>query len=231
MKRVVAVLCVMSCGNDAVPKPQQPHPPVPSSGATFDEEVLFLKAHGANVEIVAAGTGHIAIAPDYQMRVMTSEVEPHGRSLGFVHHAFIEAGKTGTQFDNYGGEDRFWLGPEAGPWGLYFPPGSPYTFSAWQTPHELQEGKLKSVTVTNHIGTKLEVDVDRHIVPVREPPFAIGREVKWVGFTSQNVIMNRGSSAWTPQAGEISIWILGMYNPAPDTKIIFRSTRPRRVPS
>jgi len=76
--------------------------PVPNAtskaAATFDDEVAYLRAHGANVEVIAAGTGHVAITSDYQARIMTSEVEPHGRSLGFVHHAFIDAGKTGTQF-------------------------------------------------------------------------------------------------------------------------------------
>ena len=186
---------------------------------TFDEEVAFLRAHGASVEIVGAGTGHVAIAPDYQMRVMTSEVEPHGRSLGFVHHAFIESGKHGTQFDNYGGEDRFWLGPEGGPWGLYFPPGSKYEFALWQTPHDLQEGPLKTVKVTNHLGTKIEVDVDRHIAPA-VAPMQLPAGVKWVGFTSQNVITNRGERPISDRDGLISIWILSMFAPAPDTKVI-----------
>ncbi len=219
--RVVAALGVTLCcgGNGAGPSTKTPAAPHPA-GATFDDEVAFLRAHGATIEIAQAGTGQIAIAPDYQTRVMTSEVEPHGRSLGFVHHAFIEAGKRGTQFDNYGGEDRFWLGPEGGQWGLYFPPGAPYKFDVWQTPHDLQEGKLRSVTVTNHLGTRFDVDVDRKIVAVTAPPVPLGPDVKWVGFTSQNAITNRGERAWSERDGLISVWILGMYNPAPDTKII-----------
>lgn len=219
--RLVAAVvgAVVACGNHATPPPKTPTASSPSSG-TFDDEVAFLRAHGATVEIVPAGTGQIAIAPGYQMRVMTSEVEPRGRSLGFVHHAFIEAGKTGTQFDNYGGEDRFWLGPEGGSWGLYFPPGAPYKFDVWQTPHDLQEGNLHDVRVTNHLGTRFEVQVDRQIVAVREPPVPLGADVKWVGFTSKNVITNRGDRAWSERDGMLSIWILGMYTPAPDTKII-----------
>ena len=65
--------------------------------------------------------GRIAVSGKYQARVMTSAVEPHGASLGFVNRSFIDAGKTGTAFDNYGGEDRFWLGPEGGQYALYFP--------------------------------------------------------------------------------------------------------------
>jgi hypothetical protein len=221
VKKLVVAALVVSCHQDAVPPPKTTtNATPPASAPTFDDEVAFLRAHGANVEIVAAGTGHIAVAAGLQMRVMTSEVEPHGRSLGFVHHAFIEAGKTGTAFDNYGGEDRFWLGPEGGPWGLYFPPGAPYKFDVWQTPHDLQEGTLKKVSVTNHLGTKFEVDVDRRIVPVRDAPMAIAPGVKWVGFTSENAITNRGERAWSERDGMISIWILSMFAPSPDTKII-----------
>ncbi len=225
MKKLALVLLATACHADPVVPPQntttvaKPNAP---SGPTFDDEVAFLRAHGANVEIVAAGTGHIAIAPNLQMRVMTSEVEPHGRSLGFVHHAFIEAGKTGTAFDNYGGEDRFWLGPEGGPWGLYFPPRAPYEFKLWQTPHDLQEGALKTVHVTNHLGVAFDVAVERRIVaaPAPPPPVKIGANVKWVGFTSENVITNTGERAWSDRDGMLSIWILSMFAPSPDTKII-----------
>jgi hypothetical protein len=200
--------------------PQQtPTTTTTTAGATFDDEVAFLRTHGANVEIVAAGTGHIALAPDYQMRVMTSECAPRGRSLGFVHHAFIQAGKRGTQFDNYGGEDRFWLGPEGGPWGLYFPPGAKYEFASWQTPHDLQEGAMKRVAVMNHLGTKFEVDVDRRI-DAAAAPMDLPAGVTWVGFTSHNAITNHGERPISDKDGLISIWILGMYTPAPDTKII-----------
>lgn len=68
---------------------------------------------------------------------MTSAVEGAGASLGFVDRAFIKSGKTATPFNNYGGEDRFWLGPEGGQFGLYFPPGKAFEFGNWQTPHAL----------------------------------------------------------------------------------------------
>lgn len=226
VKKIALAALVASCGGEAPPKVPPPTTAVPTAspttetGATFDDEVAFLRAHGATVDIVEAGTGRFAIAPGLQMRVMTSEVEPHGRSLGFVHHAFIEAGKTGTQFDNYGGEDRFWLGPEGGQWGLYFPPGAKYDFALWQTPHDLQEGALETVKVTNHLGTKFDVAVDRRIVPVHDAPMPIPAGVKWVGFTSENVITNAGARAWSDRDGMISIWILSMFSPSPDTKIV-----------
>jgi hypothetical protein len=170
---------------------------------------------------------------------MTSAVEPGGASLGFVHRAFLEAGKTGTQFDNYGGEDRFWLGPEAGPFGLYFPPGAPFVIGSWQTPHSMQEGDwqvldhdaraitfARSMHVVNYARADFDVAVKRTVrvldadaVRARfgdaPPPGA-----KWVAFESVNTITNAGQRAWTRDSGLLSIWILGMYAPSADARVV-----------
>lgn len=37
------------------------------------------------------------------------------------------------QFANFGGEDRLWLSPEGGPFGLWFKPGREQSFDNWQT--------------------------------------------------------------------------------------------------
>ena len=113
---------------------------------------------------------------------MTSTVMPGGTSLGFVHRAFIDGEKTGTAFDNYGGEDRFWLGPEAGKFGLFFAPGKPFTFDEWQTPHAMQEDDwtivkhtpesielTHAIHVTNASGTIFDVDVVRTVTLLDKP--------------------------------------------------------------
>src|SRR4051812_37124089 len=84
--------------------------PLPSSpggpaGPTFADDVAFLRAHGAVEILETPGGACVAVSPGYAGRVMTSAVAPDARSLGFLHRAFIEAGRTGTPFDNYGGED------------------------------------------------------------------------------------------------------------------------------
>ena len=103
---------------DTVPPPAVPTPAVPSSwvvrAVTIDDDLAFLRAHGPVEVLTSPGGGVVVVSARWQGRVMTSAVEAHGASLGFIHRAFLEAGKTGTAFDNYGGEDRFWLGPEGG---------------------------------------------------------------------------------------------------------------------
>ena len=218
--------------------------PVPAASAPalrkFDEDVAFLAQHGAAVKVLeSASGGRIAISGKYQARVMTSAVEAQGASLGFVNRAFVEAGKTGTPFDNYGGEDRFWLGPEGGQYALYFAAGKSFEFGNWQTPPAFQEGEWQekaasaaSVTfarafaVSNYAKTEFKVEVERKLtlLGAEQARAALGLEVpkvlKWVGFSSENTLSNKGAQAWTEAKGLPSVWILGMFNPAPGTRII-----------
>jgi hypothetical protein len=203
-----------------------------------------MTAHGgAPVVLVGPGGGKVAVSPAWQGRVMTSAVDDAGPSLGFVHRAFIEAGKTGTAFDNYGGEDRFWLGPEGGQFGLYFAPGAPFAFDQWQTPHEMQEGAwtvasidkndgapaavhmTRTMHVVNHSKTAFDLAVKRsvRVLSADEAKKAFGTAIpagaKWIAFESDNTVTNTGKAPWTKQTGLLSIWILGMYNPSPDTHV------------
>lgn len=218
-----------------------PTPPPARGPVSFEDEVAFLQKHGEVRVLSNAFGAQIAVSPSYQGRVMTSAVEAKGASLGYVNRGFIEAGKTGTQFDNYGGEDRFWLGPEAGQYGLYFPKGKPFTIEHWKTPDAFQTGawKVKEATpqlvtfeqpmkVENYSGQVFELSVTR-TVRLLDPMMAakyledstlLGGKVKWVAFETHNVVKNTGKTKWSKDKGLLSIWILGMYNPSPDTRVV-----------
>jgi hypothetical protein len=207
--------------------------------ASIDDDLAFLRAHDPVEVLDAPGGGVVVVSGRWQARVMTSAVAPHAASLGFVHRAFLEAGKTGTPFDNPGGEDRFWLGPEGGQFGLYFAPGAPFTIDAWQTPHAMQEGAWpvasrdashltfrRAMHVESWSRTPFDVAVERTIrvldaagVRARfgvEPPAG----TRWVAFESDNTITNAGAAPWTRETGLLSVWILGMYAPAVDARIV-----------
>src|SRR5262245_11869681 len=192
--------------------------------ATFGDDLAFLEKHGKVTVLSTLAGVRVATSAQYQGRVMTSAVEPGGRSLGWINRPFIEAGKTGTPFDNYGGEDRFWLGPEGGQYALYFPPGRPFVFSEWRTPAAFQEGAWsvrdvgpdriafrRVMTITNHSGTRFEVDVERRVSLVSDEVLSARLGVdtaaaraagtKWVAFETVNKITNRGSVAWTKERG------------------------------
>ena len=209
--------------------------PVPPS---FEEEVAFLRKYGSILVLERPDGGRIAVSAQYQARVMTSAVARGAPSLGFIHHKFIEAGKVDTQFDNYGGEDRFWLGPEGGQYGLFFAPGKPFVMANWQTPNDLQRGAWAArksdpthvvfdhdVDVTNYGGARFHALVTRDLKLLDASDVAsnlgvtLSASVQWVGFESDNMIESR-EGAWSKDAGLLSIWILSMYNPSPDTQVI-----------
>jgi hypothetical protein len=241
---MMAALALCACADKVpppVPPPVAPPPSAPAGPAagSIDDDLAFLRAHGPVDVLAAPGGGSVVVSARWQGRVMTSAVEPHGRSLGFVHRAFLEAGKTGTAFDNSGGEDRFWLGPEGGQFGLYFPPGAAFSIDTWQTPHAMQEGEwdvrsrdaehvtfVRRMHVENWSRTSFDVAVERTVRVLEEsdvrarfgepPPPG----TRWVAFESDNAITNAGSTPWTRDTGLLSVWILGMYAPAADARIV-----------
>lgn len=205
---------------------------------TFADDLAFLEKHGRPLVLSGDGDAKIALSAEYQGRVMTSGASSDGRSLGWINRSFIEAKKTGTQFDNFGGEDRFWLGPEGGQFGLYFPPGAKFEFDAWQTPHAMQEGAWdvvgqdarkvtfrRAMKVTNWSKTTFDVDVTRTIRVLGKDDaqkhlgIAPGKAA-FVAYESVNEVKNAGKEKWTKPKGLLSAWILAMYAPVPDTRVV-----------
>jgi hypothetical protein len=222
-------------GTVAIGRGTRTHAATPS----LDEDLAFLRAHGPVYVLESPSGGRVVLSAHWQGRVMTSAVEPDGASLGFVHRTFIESGKTGTPFDNYGGEDRLWLGPEGGQYGLYFSPGAPFVIGSWQTPHELQEGEWevkasdasritlsRAIHLVNWSRAEFDIAIERTVrmLSADQVRSRFGEApppgVKWVAFESANRITNVGQRAWTRESGLVSVWILSMYNPAPDARVI-----------
>lgn len=209
-------------------------PETPKAGG-FGDDVAFLNKHTKTIVLEHPSGGRVAIAPGLQGRVMTSAVSPNGAGLGFVHRKFFTDGKTGTAFDNYGGEDRFWLGPEGTKFSLYFAPGKPLNFDNWQTPHAFNEGAWdvteqnekrvamrKAMSITNHASSTFELSVDRTIdlLDKSSLPAPIAGDVRWIAFSSTNAITNTGKTAWTKDTGLVNVWILAMYTPSKDAQVI-----------
>jgi Family of unknown function (DUF6786) len=218
-------------------------PPPPTAPPTFAEDVAFLEKHGRVNVLTSPSGARVATSAQYQARVMTSAVDLGGRSLGWINRPFIEAGRTRTAFDNYGGEDRFWLGPEGGQYALFFAPGKPFTFANWRTPAALQEGTwdvketapdrivfVRSMALANYAGQRFTIEVERKVRLMPDVAVAARLRVnldaareagtKWVAFETVNRITNRGAEAWTKEKGLLSVWILAMYAPSKDAHVV-----------
>jgi hypothetical protein len=102
----------------------------------FGQDVAFLQKH-ADAIVLADPTGQakVAVVPAYQGRVMTSSADgDKGFSFGWINYELIAAGKPQPHITPYGGEDRFWMGPEGGQFAIFFAKGKKFVFDDWQTP-------------------------------------------------------------------------------------------------
>ena len=215
---------------------------------TFQDDVDFMSQH-TNIVLLENDGAAVAIAPDYQGRVMTSTVDREdGASFGWINRKVIEAGilpeaeREGLEAHIYifGGEERFWLGPEGGQFALFFKPGTKFEFSDWTTPAAIDTEPFelskqtetaaefkRDCELTNYSGTKFQIGIQRTVTLLDSAAVAkaLGAEalpagVQVVAYETDNRVTNQGENAWTAEKGLPSIWLLGMYNPSPNTTLV-----------
>ena len=217
------------------------------SASTFGDDLDFLRRHTETVVLAAAdGAARVALCPTLQGRVATSAAAgATGRSFGWLNRALIASGRLAPHMNAYGGEDRFWLGPEGGQFSLFFSPGAPQALAHWQTPapidaepftlaHRGEDRALlrKTMRLTNASGTVFDLEVEREVQLYTTertwseaglaPSGSVEQSgrVKTVGFESRNRIINCGTAAWLRDTGLLSIWIAGTFAPSPSTIIV-----------
>ncbi|HWI59096.1 MAG TPA: DUF6786 family protein, partial [Bacillota bacterium] len=93
-----------------------------AGAATFGDDAAFLKKHTEVIVLSdAKGLAKVALAPAWQGRVMTSTAKGDaGASFGWINRELIASGKLQPHINVFGGEDRFWLGPEGGQFSIFF---------------------------------------------------------------------------------------------------------------
>ena len=215
--------------------------PSESRAGTFGTDAGFLQQHTPLI-VLSDGSGQakIALAPAWQGRVMTSTATgDEGMGYGWINRELISSGKLQPHINVFGGEDRFWLGPEGGQFSIFFAKGAKFELSDWQTPaaidtipYEVARQTKTSAsfrsefTLTNYSGTRLDVKVDREVrlVPVASAWKGLGvkpaKGVNLVAYESINQIHNAGREPWKKETGLLSVWILGMFKHSPTTTIV-----------
>lgn len=208
---------------------------------TFGYDVRFLKEYTDVVVLRDKDSlGSVLVTPTMQGRVMTSSVEgDRGKSLGWVNHELIESGEIKEHFTPYGGEDRFWIGPEGGQYSVFIEPGKEMIFDNWYVPAgfntepwTLVAKSDTNVTVetdlslTNYSKTDFDLTVTRTIKIFNRQQtegilgIQIPGDIQQVAFESENSIRNTGEETWTKKTGAPSIWILSMFTPAPGITVV-----------
>jgi hypothetical protein len=218
-----------ACGTGAVKTEN------PAGSSPYHEDVAFQKKYGEVIELSDAGKkSRVAVMPGLQGRVMTSTAgAPDNSSFGWIHKAFFESGDTSVHMNAFGGEERFWIGPEGGQFSIFFKKDSAFTFDHWHTPrlidleaYDVVNNTGKSVTFSktaeleNYSGTRFSIKINRQIT-VLDPTEAFQQlgvaedaNVISVAYQTVNEIENTGDIAWSKKTGLLSIWLLGMFNPS-----------------
>jgi len=243
--RVERLAIVGAIGLAAATCSRGTQPVTSARAAGFDADIAFLRQHTQIVVLAdPSGSAQVAVAPAYQGRVMTSTTGgSDAPSFGWIGRAAVASGKRQPHMNVFGGEDRFWLGPEGGQFALYFKPGDPFDLDHWQVPAPIDwdawdivvqsatEVRFrKPMTLVNYSRTQMTVDVDRTVRLLSSDDVARllgvspGSAVRTVAFESSNTVTNAGNTAWKPDTGLVSVWILGMFNPSADTTIVLPFT-------
>src|SRR5512138_1865046 len=235
MRYAVGALLVIAAFAAACAKPAKA-----PEGILFKDDLAFLQSRTKVVVLAAAdGQARVAVNPDLQGRVMTSTASgPDGLSFGWIGREAIASGVNDPHMNSFGGEDRFWLGPEGGQFSIFFKKGEPFDLAHWFTPPPVNEGSFdvasqdagrinfrKVMRLVNYSGTEFDLEVNRAVRLLGSGDLApMGVEapagVKMVAYASENAVTNIGVNVWTKGTGLLSIWILGMFNPSPATTIV-----------
>lgn len=208
-----------------------------TSANGFGNDRQFLRHYHPDLIELQAGKARALICPAYQGRVMTSTADGRA-SYGWINYDLIRSRKILPHMNAFGGEDRFWLGPEGGQYALFFKKGEPFDSDHWQTPAAIDSEPFRlanqtdtsatftrTIDLTNYAGTRFTIGVERivSLVGQAEVKRLLGVDtdsLQVVGIRSANCLTNKGIHPWTAEKGLPSIWILSMLNASPKTTII-----------
>ena len=209
------------------------------AAGTFGYDLEFFKKYQEPL-VLENGDAKVLIAPSYQGRVLTSTASGlDGKSLGWINYGLIESGENAPHFNNYGGEERFWLGPEGGQYSIFFPPDADFIFDNWQVPapidsdaYDLIESSAtkavfrKNIRIKNYSNFDFTLRVDRTVELLddnaisKKSGIEIEEGMSSVAYQSVNTITNTGEEEWKKESGLLSVWILGQLISSPTNPVI-----------
>ncbi|HEY7820564.1 MAG TPA: DUF6786 family protein, partial [Vicinamibacteria bacterium] len=110
-KATLALVFQLAC---ALPETDETETSPPMK--TYGDDLAFLDQHQDVIELSdSTGTSRVAVVAEYQGRVMTSTSGgTDGPSFGWLNREAIASKERKPHINVFGGEDRFWLGPEGG---------------------------------------------------------------------------------------------------------------------
>jgi hypothetical protein len=231
-----------SCNNSSLQHEEAGKTTDTAQKGSYAYDAAFLQQHtGEALQLSSAdGMSKILLSSKYQGRVMTSTASgDSGASFGWLNYDLIAAKEKRKQFNPVGGEERFWLGPEGGQYSIYFKKNDSFNIAHWQVPSFIDTDAWKIIKAdrssavfsttanfTNYSGTDFSLNIERKISLLTKEDLQfnlktnIPDSVHFVGFETVNTVTNTGAAGWTKEKGLLSVWLLGMFTPGPETKVI-----------
>jgi hypothetical protein len=229
---LLVILAFTGCNNSSVKKKTT----VPEKG-TYSYDRQFLKKYNNDVIELRNGNSALLLVAAYQGRVMTSTLDGKS-SFGWINYDLISSGKREEHINIFGGEDRFWIGPEGGQFSIFFEKGKEFVFDNWYVPAELDTEAFnvvkssgtsatfaRNMHLKNYSGTRFNLNVQRSIEimdknSVQQLLGIDAGKLNMVAYRSSNTMKNTGDKVWTKETGLLSIWLLGMFKPSDNTIIV-----------
>ena len=224
---VAALSCLAGCNNKEYEM------------GTYGYDAAYFAKHGIGIVELVDGRSKVMVIPAWQGRVQTSTTDGNeGTSYGWTNYRFIDAGQVSPQFNPFGGEERFWIGPEGGPFSWYFRKGEEQVYENWKVPSyidtdaydvlEQTPGRVvlgKEFDAVNASDAAFRIGVQRTVALVGAAELKdllgvdIPKGLKSLAYKTENTLTNKGEAAWTKQTGMPSVWLLGSFNPTPTTTV------------
>lgn len=239
---IAFAIAIISCNNNTAKENNSADTTVNFSKGSYGYDAAFLKKHNTKVLELTSddGSAKVLLSADFQGRVMTSTATgDSGISYGWMKYDLVESGKKLPHMNAFGGEERFWLGPEGGQYSIYFKGKDSFVYKNWQVPAVIdtipydvaQSDKSKAVftrqaTLTNYSGTVFNINIERSVSLLSKQAAeakinaVIPDDVHFVAFETENKITNNGDQDWSKDKGVLSIWLLGMFTPSAKTTVI-----------
>lgn len=205
---------------------------------SFGYDLDFLQKHDTSLVVLGQGESEILVSPRYQAKVFTSTAEGRGgKSFGWINYNVFDK-EEDAHMNAYGGENRFWLGPEGSRFSLFFKLGTAMEYKNWHTPPAVdteawqvtaQDDRMvnmeKTMSLQNYADTQFEILAKRDIKILDKTEIEnllniTMDSVSSVGFTTENSIANMGDNTWDQKSGAPCIWILDMFMPSAKTVIV-----------
>ena len=209
---------------------------------TYGYDLAFLQKHTREIVELTNddSSARLIISPEWQGRVMTSTASGDtATSFGWINYDLLSSGEKKKQFNAIGGEERFWIGPEGGQYSFYFKKGDSFDIANWQVPafidtisyDVMQSGRSQAIFATrtsirNYSGHVFDIALERTVNLLRKEDLAtrlnlpVPSEIRSVAYETRNTITNVGGTDWTKENGLVSIWLLGMFTPTPQTVVM-----------